>query len=181
MLLREIHRNDAGNTAEINALEYFQTSCYMHILSCRGCVTSTEALWLWDNLGTFYVEFKLPYNFLKMNDRLCSQIFRAGNLTWSQQNALRMVLKVRQTTRTGCHHPGNLPGQKVLHWLFPQARGEMQKQIVWLSPALAGELHYSFSCLAEVSLGVLCTHEKEDKKLRKGCRSGPWPLLLFSF
>jgi len=31
VLVREIHKSDEANTAEINALEYFQTSCYMHI------------------------------------------------------------------------------------------------------------------------------------------------------
>lgn len=53
----------------------------------------------------------------------------------------------------------------------------MQKLIVWLGLALAEDLHYVFSCLAEICLGVLCTYEKEDKKLRKGCRSG-WGMAI---
>lgn len=97
-----------------------------------------------------YVEFKPSYNFLKLKDRfcsqdldgLCSQTFGAGSLTWSQQNALRMVCKVRLTTRPGCHHSGCLPDEEVLHWFFPRVRGEMQKLTVWLTLAPSEDLHY---------------------------------------
>lgn len=158
---------------ELLRLCYFKSSCGM----------------LW-GFEMPYVEFKPSYNFLKLRDRffsqdqdgLCSQTFRAGSLTWSQQNALRMICKVRLTTRPRCHHPVCLPEEEVLHWFFPRVRGEMQKLTVWLSLALDGDLHYSFSSWQKHLLGLLVPLKRKIRNLARAVDLGcGHQLVLFSF